>query len=783
MISKKRALDLTELLAVGTITICGYLIGGTLGASFMTNLGINLASTIVGSGSAKLKSKWLESEDGILNHDIQRALLRAYLKSLSNIKNCYFQENNKLSENEKKQINQLIKSLTESATSTFIPDIQKSIQIEEIKDYLYGDQTQGEELLQKRISSTNSLDDYDEKFRNYFLSKILNEIKFWFGEELKIDNHKGTKTWRAFQRLLLESIKDELTTIKSNQEEARKNLSKLPEIEKDIAKLVNVIEKEENSVIESKKRLDNDTDLTLSDELKEKIRRAKAANRKGNYGLSSKIWKSISIAALKENNKKLSIRAKLEMAVADVENGNYDLEDSLKIANECLEESKGVDLGNQKGKIIQILGEFHRIIRNIDQARGFQNAALEYAKENGDLASEGWIYLSMSMLSELNKEPIEEQLKLIQQAYDSFTNLQVSSEDKDTEEETISGYAACHMTRASHYGYNQFDNAISEYSKAIKLFKQLGKAWEFDLGEAYFERGEMQTYGDDYEHGIQDLINAEEIFNKLRNHYMAAKCIMACAELLDRKGARKESEGYFKSALLKASLIKEEKKKGWFYYRYATKLIELGDYKNSIQLLSWLVKSKSTTQLQKLDVLKTISNLLRVTNNEKELIEFEEYSLKIIDDLIYNTTDTKEKLRLIIDKAQSLEGLKKYDLALDTIERAFKLAGSLQNKDSLVSCWLLKARIYGLTENLEEERAAYDQIIQIIDNNEDSPYYITTLVMLAQIELKELNFDRTRELLDKAEKLCKSIPAMLIPVFDIKKRLEEAEGNQNKKDN
>ncbi|HRZ75337.1 MAG TPA: hypothetical protein P5335_10430 [Flavobacterium sp.] len=242
MISKSLILDLTELLAVGSVTTAGYLIGGTVGASVMAGLGINLASTIIGNGSSKLKARWIESKDGILNHDMQRALLRAYLKSLSHIKDCYFSENYDLPKQDKKQINQLIESLTKTASTTFIPDIEKSIQQTEITQYLYGNQNEGEELLHNRIKSVSYLDEYGESFKSYFLSKILSEIKFWFGEELKTDSIDCNKAWRAFQRLLLEGIKVELTDVKASQKEIKADLSRLTRIEEDINKLTNVID-------------------------------------------------------------------------------------------------------------------------------------------------------------------------------------------------------------------------------------------------------------------------------------------------------------------------------------------------------------------------------------------------------------------------------------------------------------------------------------------------------------------------------------------------------------
>jgi len=335
MRSKNLILDLTELLAVGSVTTAGYLIGGTVGASVMAGLGINLASTIIGNGSSKLKARWLESKDGILNHDIQKALLRAYLKSLSHIKDCYFIENEELPKHEKKQINQLIESLTKTASTTFIPDIEKSIQQTEITKYLYGNQNEGEELLHNRIKSVNYLDEYGEPFKNYFLTKILSEIKFWFGEELKTDSTECNKAWRAFQRLLLEGIKVELTDVKASQEEIKADLTKLIKIEDDINKLTNLIDRRASkepfliNITNIQNNLSNISEITTRTENKIDLIHKDIQSIIGN---EKTLNKNLNDSKQQDNNSLLKdsdsiipddIKAKIEVARKATRKGNY----------------------------------------------------------------------------------------------------------------------------------------------------------------------------------------------------------------------------------------------------------------------------------------------------------------------------------------------------------------------------------------------------------------------------------------------------------------------------
>jgi hypothetical protein len=127
--AKEKIITIAEILAVGSITAIGLAIGGTIGASVMAGIGINLCSNIVQSGNTKLKEHWLTSSNGILNHDIQRALTRAYIRAIENLKNQYFElsEFDALTKKEKIDIKTFFKQLVEQAYTTFLPSLEKAI--------------------------------------------------------------------------------------------------------------------------------------------------------------------------------------------------------------------------------------------------------------------------------------------------------------------------------------------------------------------------------------------------------------------------------------------------------------------------------------------------------------------------------------------------------------------------------------------------------------------------------------------------------------------------------
>jgi hypothetical protein len=217
MLTKEQALKLLGILATASITSVGFAIGGTIGAAVIGGIGINLSSAIIQSGSAKLKERWLASNDGILNYDLQQALARAFVKALIHLEIKYFtlREANALPKNEKESIKALFKELKEQAREVFPASLEKAVKEQEIKDYLYERPETVTDKLWERINGTTLLSTYSEHFRDFFRQNLLNEVLFWFSEELKTDNKECNKAWRAFQRLLLEGIQADVKAVKA----------------------------------------------------------------------------------------------------------------------------------------------------------------------------------------------------------------------------------------------------------------------------------------------------------------------------------------------------------------------------------------------------------------------------------------------------------------------------------------------------------------------------------------------------------------------------------------
>jgi hypothetical protein len=195
MLTKEQALTLLGVLATASIIGVGFAIGGTIGAAVMGGIGINLSSNIIRGGSGKLKERWLSSNDGIRNHDIQQALARAFFKALIDLEAEYFKlgEANALSKSEKKSIKALFKELREQAPEVFPASLEKAAKEPGVKDYLYGSPETSADKLWKRISGTNLLDTYSEHFRDFLRQNLLNEVQYWFSEELKTDNKECNK--------------------------------------------------------------------------------------------------------------------------------------------------------------------------------------------------------------------------------------------------------------------------------------------------------------------------------------------------------------------------------------------------------------------------------------------------------------------------------------------------------------------------------------------------------------------------------------------------------------
>lgn len=517
-------------------------------------------------------------------------------------------------------------------------------------------------------------------------------------------------------------------------------------------------------------------DSTASNnEYNEQIADAKKADRLGRYEEAKAIWKDLSLTASRTENKKLLIQARLEIAHIEMSEDTFDVDNALNLAKECLEDSKTIDLGEDVGRIYQLIGEIHRFKGNLDQAAAFIRRSLEFALTTKDKHAEGWAYFALAMISNESKEPIELQFEHITNAFNAFTDLELSDK-KNSAELANQGYALCYMLRGKFYGYEHYEQALAEYSRSIEIYRDMGSDWEFELARLLLERGEMQAVRDYWQQGLKDILAASEIFERLDDHYGVAKGFLITAELLDKRGVRKESLAYYGLAVNEANEIPDKRKRAWFYFRYSMKMLELGHHEEARRVMLILLASNAVTGSQKLDVLKRLSDLARVTQNEEELRQCEEHTLSLIEELISEAKSPDERLRLIFSKGQAQDGLKQYDSALETFESAARLAKSLSKNERLADIWASIAQVHMHLKNRAEQRSAYERVLGILVNREESPQFVTTLANFAQLEFKERNFKEANELLDRAEKLCKKVmPFLMFFINEVRQDLGKAE--------
>ena len=187
-IKREQLATIAAFLAPAAVTGIGFALGGTLGATILGGIGINLSTEIILHGATKLKEKWFGSANGILNHDIQHALVRGFIKSLTSLEERYFQleETNSLPLEKKKAIKALFQELKDEAPTIFIPSIEKAVNEPEIKCLLYGDPQEAQKAIWERVEGTKLIYTYyGEHFKNFLRENCTNEIVFWFGEEFK----------------------------------------------------------------------------------------------------------------------------------------------------------------------------------------------------------------------------------------------------------------------------------------------------------------------------------------------------------------------------------------------------------------------------------------------------------------------------------------------------------------------------------------------------------------------------------------------------------------------
>ena len=510
--------------------------------------------------------------------------------------------------------------------------------------------------------------------------------------------------------------------------------------------------------------------------LKLKIEQARLAGRRHDEEGAIRLWEEVRKQAESEDNKATQIRAQLESSVLQLR-GGADLDEIVSILDKCIQEAQLVDLGDDRTRLLQLLGEAHRLKRDFDKARGFLTSALEHSRSIGHKLDEGWAFLALSALenSKERRTVSEPALDLIQRAYDCFTSVYVSG-DAEKQRVAKEGFANCHAWRAAIFDHIRIDDAMAEYARALEAYQELGSDFEWYVADVLFQRGDLHARADDPQLAGKDLIAAAEAFKKLGDRLMEAKSVMGIAELLDHVGRRLESKQYYKAAAAIASQQKHPKRTAWIWFRYACKLGELHEFEDERKILAGLLNSDWLKPGQRLDVLKMLCLTAMATGQKEELETFSKVALEIIDDQIARARSAEERRRLIISKGQTLEELNEHDRAIACFRRGIEAFESANDRDGLIEGWSHIAQVMGKQKKRKEEREAYEKILALIGDERHSFHRPMTLTMLAQLDIFENRFEEARNHLNQAEQENEKLlnPAVILIVHDLRSKLPPA---------
>jgi tetratricopeptide (TPR) repeat protein len=509
--------------------------------------------------------------------------------------------------------------------------------------------------------------------------------------------------------------------------------------------------------------------------LESKLEEARRAARK-HHENALPLWEEVREQAEKESNKAVEIRAQLEVALLHLRGGG-DLDDVLSILDKCIQDAKSIDLEEQRPRLLQLLGEAHRLKRNFDQARGFITSALEHSRALGDKLDEGWALLALSALEKKRegRTVSTAALDLIQKAYDCFSSVYLSG-DQEKQRTAKLGFANCHSWRASIFDYLRLDDAMAEYARALDIFRGLGEEHEWDVADTLFHRGDLHARADDPQLAAKDLIAAAELFKKLGDRLKEADCMLGIGELLDKRLRRVESKPYYEAAAAIAMQHKNQRRAAWFWLRYAMKLLELREFEEAKSIFSTILQADWLTSGQRLDVLKHLCLVTKGTGQEDELERYTKAQLDIIDDQIAGATSADERRRLIISKGQSLEELGEHDRAIVCFRRAIEGFEAINDREGIGQCWFNIAGVMRKTDKKKEEREAYEKVISIFGDDSSSFFLPMTRTMLAQLDISEQRFDEARKQLDQAERENEKLlnPAVLLLIADLRSKLPPA---------
>jgi tetratricopeptide (TPR) repeat protein len=476
---------------------------------------------------------------------------------------------------------------------------------------------------------------------------------------------------------------------------------------------------------------------------------------------------------LKEGNKVEELNASLQVLLT-VLRDERNLAEALKLADNCLQEATSVELGADRSRMLQLVGEVHRIKGNRDQARGFLISALEHARSATSPLDEGFTLLSLSGLEKPERGPgnSAKALELVDLAYNAFS-VAYASGDKEQQESAKDGFAQCHTWKAEICGYSRPDDALAEWTRALTLYKELGKGWELYTADTFLHRASLRAGLKEVQLSASDLDNAAKIYNELGYTVGLAKCYLQAGELADSIGERVKAADHYKQAASIASTWKNERRASYYYFRYSCKLIELREYEQAEAILVWLAEADWLEREHKLTSIFNLCIVGQATDDEDKLKKWCTIALNLIDEAIDEAVSPEERRSLLLNKGHHYVQLGMYDEALKLYRQAAKRFESANDQEGLVECWFQISSVMQARGDLKGEREASEKVLELGGDRLSPMLASLALVGLAQLNIKEERYSEAHAQLDRAKDLQPDNPVVRMIENDLRSNLPQ----------
>jgi tetratricopeptide (TPR) repeat protein len=790
MLTKKKALDLLEILASASITSIGFAIGGTIGAAVMAGIGINLSSSIIQNGGTKLKERWLYSNDGALNHDIQRALARAFIKALIYLETEYFKsdEANTISKKEKESIKMFFKELRERVQKVFTTSLEKIVNEQEIKAYLYGRSDTVTDMLWERIRGTTLLLNYNEHFRDFLRQNLLNEMLFWFSEELKTDNKECNKAWRAFQRLLLEGIQADVKAVKASQDlilqdlqtldvlrnqldqlrdtidqrlpnepfqqGLEKAINEMQVVLKDVARTTQRTEEKVETIAADVKKLLPKTEAEipkLPDDIKKLINEGWDLRNLGKYEVARSIFqKSLDLATSYKDN--LAI-AKAKYCLAIILN-EWDKNHSaaMNILQECLKEFRNLNSSKDVAATLHQLGVIEIDVGNLDQAEAYLSQALELDKKHEvkqtiaqTLHQMGWI--------EDHRGHSKQAIELYDRALTYFLGI-YNEDNPDTKKDAICGIASSYHHKALVYRHQgNVEETESNFNRALEWYRR--SDFKPEIGKILYLLAELKYREAQYEVGGRFLDEATYIYDEIGDLSWYARCLDLKGRVNFTLGQIDEATTIFESALKAVEKSGDYKEQEEYLNKIGRVFLETGKLE---QAKEYFERAKDLSLREELldgyaTAVRNLAEIAHIKKDHDERNRLLSEGIQTIEKLLLSVQAEPRRAFIIGQIGFFYEGMKNFEQALKYYQRAKKAFESLSDIGGIANSLGSIARMKGFLGKKNEEFDIYREIKKLLDG---TPYYdliAGTAINLGEIQMEMGNLDEAYILLKEAESL------------------------------